>query len=140
MAGKLQGHPLHRNGGVRLRRGKLEQESGVMVGQFSRLSREKLVDWSVLSETLEPELAAPCLLVEEKTSSEVISAWKSSLDIATSAVAYAELLAAVYRKATEMRIKKTHSEDVVGLSQKDWSSFIIVGVDNRLNETSHRKF
>lgn len=50
---------------------------------------------------------------KEKNSSEVISAWKSSLGIATSAVAYAELLAAVYRKATETRVRKTHFESVV---------------------------
>ena len=53
LAGKLEGHALHHNGGVWLGRGELEQESGVMVGQFSRLSRGKLVDWPVLSVTLE---------------------------------------------------------------------------------------
>ena len=75
---------------------------------------------------------------KEKNSSEVISAWKSSLGIATSAVAYAELFAAVYRKATEARRKKTHVESVVSLFQEDWSSFIIVEVDNRLNETIYK--
>jgi uncharacterized protein len=44
---------------------------------------------------------------KEKNTSEVISAWKSSLGIATSAVAYAELLAAVYRKVRETRVKKS---------------------------------
>ena len=75
---------------------------------------------------------------EEKNSSEVISAWKSSLGISTSAVAYAELLAAVYRKASETRANKSLFESVVSTFQEDWSSFIIVEVDNRLNETIHK--
>jgi predicted nucleic acid-binding protein len=75
---------------------------------------------------------------EEKSSPEVISAWKSSLGISTSAVAYAELLAAVYRKASEARVKKSLFESVVSTFQEDWSSFIIVEVDNRLNETIHK--
>jgi predicted nucleic acid-binding protein len=75
---------------------------------------------------------------EEKNSPEVISAWKSSLGITTSAVAYAELLAAVYRKASETRVKKSLFESVVSTFQEDWSSFIIVEVDNRLNETIHK--
>ena len=75
---------------------------------------------------------------KEKNTSEVISAWKSSLGIATSAVAYAELLAAVYRKTRETRIKKSAVTNVVKLFHEDWSSFIIVAVDNRLNETIHK--
>jgi len=75
---------------------------------------------------------------EEKNSAEVISAWKSSLGISTSAVAYAELLAAVYRKASETRANKSLFERVVSTFQEDWSSFIIVEVDNRLNETIHK--
>jgi uncharacterized protein len=75
---------------------------------------------------------------EEKNSAEVISVWKSSLGISTSAVAYAELLAAVYRKASETRANKSLFERVVSTFQEDWSSFIIVEVDNRLNETIHK--
>jgi predicted nucleic acid-binding protein len=75
---------------------------------------------------------------DEKHSSEVISAWKSSLGIATSAVAYAELLAAVYRKASQVRVNRAQVENVVALFLEDWSSFIIVEVDNRLNETIHK--
>jgi predicted nucleic acid-binding protein len=75
---------------------------------------------------------------EEKNSLEVISVWKSALGIATSAVAYAELLAAVYRKASETHVKKSLLQSVVGRFQEDWSSFIIVGVDNRLNEAIHK--
>lgn len=74
---------------------------------------------------------------DEKTSAEVISAWKSSLGIATSAVAYAELLAAVYRKASQVKVNKARIENIVGVFKEDWSSFIIVEVDNRLNETIH---
>jgi predicted nucleic acid-binding protein len=75
---------------------------------------------------------------KEKNSPEVISAWKSSLGIAASAVAYAELLAAVYRKASETRAKRSLFESVVRLFHEDWLSFIIVEVDNRLNETIHK--
>lgn len=75
---------------------------------------------------------------KEKNSSEVITAWKSALGITTSAVSYAELLAAVYRKASETRVKKSIIESVVGIFQEDWSSFIITAVDNRLNETIHK--
>lgn len=75
---------------------------------------------------------------KEKNSVEVISAWKSALGIATSAVAYAELLAAVYRKAAETRLKKSLVETIVGLFQEDWASLIVVEVDNRLNEWIHK--
>ena len=75
---------------------------------------------------------------KEKNTAEVISAWKSSLGIATSAVAHAELLAAVYRKARETHVKKSIIANVVRLFHADWSSFIIVEVDNRLNETIRR--
>jgi predicted nucleic acid-binding protein len=75
---------------------------------------------------------------EEEHSTDVISAWQTSLEIATSAVAYAEMLAAVYRKVLEMRVKKPLLENVLSVFQKDWSSFIIVGVDNSLNETLHK--
>jgi predicted nucleic acid-binding protein len=75
---------------------------------------------------------------EEKNSPEVIAVWKSALGICTSAVAYAELLAAVYRKASETRVDKPLFESVVSTFQTDWSSFIIVEVDNRLNETIHK--
>ena len=76
--------------------------------------------------------------VKEKNTTDVISAWKSSLGIATSAVAYAELLAAVYRKTTETRIKNSVFENILKRFHEDWSSFIIVEVDNRLNETIHK--
>ena len=75
---------------------------------------------------------------KEKNSSEVISAWKESLEIVTSAVAYAELLAAVYRKASEVQAKKSLLESILNTFQEDWSSFIVVQVDNRLNETIHQ--
>jgi predicted nucleic acid-binding protein len=75
---------------------------------------------------------------EEKHSSEVISAWKSAQGIATSAVAYAETLAAVYRKAAEARIRKPILANVVSSFQADWASLIVVAVDNNLNETIHR--
>jgi predicted nucleic acid-binding protein len=76
--------------------------------------------------------------VSERNSAEVIAAWKSAWGIATSAVAWAELLAAVYRKALEVRVPKSRVERVARLFREDWSSFIIVEVDNRLNEAIHK--
>jgi predicted nucleic acid-binding protein len=75
---------------------------------------------------------------DETNSAEVIAAWKSAWGIATSAVAFAELLAAVYRKASEVGGRKARPKRVVSVFQEDWSSFIIVEVDNRLNETVHK--
>lgn len=75
---------------------------------------------------------------EENYSAQVIAAWKSALAISTSAVAYAELIAAAYRKAGEARVKKSVIQKMMGALQEDWSSFIVVEVDNRLNETIHR--
>jgi predicted nucleic acid-binding protein len=75
---------------------------------------------------------------EESYSSEVISAWKSALAISTSAVAYAELVAAVYRKGREARVKKFLIQKIMKAFREDWSSFIIVEVDNRLNEVIHK--
>ena len=75
---------------------------------------------------------------KEKNSSEVISAWKESLEIVTSAVAYAEMIAAVYRKVSGTQAKKSLLESVLNTFQEDWSSFIVVQVDNRLNETIHK--
>lgn len=72
--------------------------------------------------------------VDEPHSAEVIAAWKSAWGIATSAVAWAEMLAAVYRKAVEARVAKARIERVVRLFREDWASFIIVEIDNRLNE------
>ncbi|MFZ0612281.1 MAG: type II toxin-antitoxin system VapC family toxin [Desulfobacterales bacterium] len=75
---------------------------------------------------------------KEKNSSTVVSAWKSALGMATSAVAYAELLAAVYRKAAETRLEKSLVETIVGVFQEDWASLIVVEVDIRLNELIHK--
>lgn len=75
---------------------------------------------------------------EEKYSSEVIRAWESALAISTSAVAYAELVAAVYRKAAEARARKSLIQRILRAFQEDWSSFVIVEADNRLNETIHK--
>jgi predicted nucleic acid-binding protein len=74
---------------------------------------------------------------EEKYSTEVVTAWKSALAISTSEIAYAEMVAAVYRKAAEARVKKSLIQKIMGAFQEDWSSFVIVEVDNRLNEMIH---
>lgn len=60
------------------------------------------------------------------------------MGISTSAVACAELLAAVYRKASETRVKKSLFESVVSAFEQDWSSVIIVEANDRLNEMIHK--
>lgn len=75
---------------------------------------------------------------DEKHSAEVIKAWKSAWGIATSVVAYAELVAAVYRKAAEVRLNKARIDRIVRFFEDDWSSFIIVEIDHRLNQMVHK--
>jgi len=48
------------------------------------------------------------------------------------------LVAAVYRKAAEVRVKKSLFQKIMAHFRKNWPSFIIVEVDNRLNETIHK--
>jgi predicted nucleic acid-binding protein len=72
--------------------------------------------------------------VKEPGSSKVISAWKKALGIATSAVTYAEMLAAFHRKSREERIDPSVMEDLVAAFLKDWKSLIIVEVNDKLNE------
>jgi uncharacterized protein len=73
--------------------------------------------------------------VKETGSSKIISAWKKSEAIATSAVTCAELLAAFYRKSREERIHPPLMKRLVNAFLKDWKSFIIVEVNEKLNET-----
>ena len=72
--------------------------------------------------------------VKEPGSSKVISAWKKALGIATSAVTYAEILAAFHRKSREERIAPSVMADPVAAFLKDWKSLIIVEVNDKLNE------
>jgi predicted nucleic acid-binding protein len=72
---------------------------------------------------------------KENSSEDVISLWKDSTAIITSAVAYAETLASIYRKRRESRDIDAHIFKAVLKSfQKDWKSFIRVDVNEGLHE------
>ncbi len=61
--------------------------------------------------------------------------WKDFTAIITSAVAYAETLASIYRKGRESRDIDAHIfRTVLESFQKDWKSFIRVDVNKRLHE------
>ncbi len=72
---------------------------------------------------------------KENGSKDVISLWKDSNAIITSAVTYAETLASIYRKRRESRDIDAHIfRTVLESFQKDWKSFIRVDVNERLHE------
>ena len=72
---------------------------------------------------------------KENGSKDVISLWKDSTAIITSAVTYAETLASIYRKRRESRDIDAHIfRTVLESFQKDWKSFIRVDVNERLHE------
>ena len=72
---------------------------------------------------------------KENGSNNVISLWKDSTAIITSAVTYAETLASIYRKRRESRDIDAHIfRAVLESFQKDWKSFIRVDVNEHLHE------
>lgn len=71
---------------------------------------------------------------QEPFSEEVLSKWDQSEAIVTSAVAYAETMATIYRKKKESGLKKNVVQNIVNAFQKDWSGIIHVGVTEGLNE------
>lgn len=73
----------------------------------------------------------------EAGSDEVISRWKNSASIATSAVAYAESMASFYRKKQESGIDEDIFNNIVETFHRDWGSFISVEVNNELNASVH---
>ena len=74
------------------------------------------------------------IYVKEPGSTKVVSAWKKAIGIATSAVTYAEMLAAFNRKSREERIDPFVMDNLVAAFLKDWKSLIIVDVNDKLNE------
>jgi predicted nucleic acid-binding protein len=71
---------------------------------------------------------------KESGSSEVISEWKKADAIATSMVAYAETMAAVFRKRGETQISSSLFKKMLRDFRKDWESFFLVEVTSALNE------
>jgi predicted nucleic acid-binding protein len=71
---------------------------------------------------------------KEVGSTEVISRWKEAAGIVTCSVAYAEIMASIYRKKRELSINDNIFRTVISSFQGDWNSFICVGVTEELNE------
>lgn len=70
----------------------------------------------------------------ESHSDEILSLWKSALQIVTSSVAYAETIASLYRKKRETNLADTVIKKITDSFHQDWESFIRVEVNDQLNE------
>ncbi len=76
--------------------------------------------------------------VREDDSDEILSRWRSASEIVTSSVAYAEMLAALYRKKREGGLGDGVIEEVARAFRRDWGSFIRVEVNDQLNASVER--
>ncbi len=70
---------------------------------------------------------------QESYSEEVLSRWQSAMQIVTSSVAYAEMMASMYRKKREGDLSDTLIKRIVDAFHHDWVSFIRVEVNDELN-------
>ena len=70
----------------------------------------------------------------EPYSDQVIAKWQEATEIVTSSVAYAETLAAIYRKKRESALKDNLVKEIAGALRKDWDGFIRIQVNDELNE------
>ena len=71
---------------------------------------------------------------KEVGSTEVISKLKEDIEIVTSSVTYAEIMASIYRKKRETSIHDSIFRTIINSFQKDWKSFFCVEVTNDLND------
>jgi uncharacterized protein len=69
----------------------------------------------------------------EPYSEEVISRWKTATHIVTSSVAYAEMMASIFRKKREADLGDTLIRKIADSVQRDWEGFIRVEVNDELN-------
>lgn len=70
----------------------------------------------------------------ESFSDDVILQWKAATEIVISSVAYAEALAAFYRKKREAGLKEARARKILDAFRLDWNSFIRVEVNGGLDE------
>jgi predicted nucleic acid-binding protein len=75
---------------------------------------------------------------KEDGSPDVISLWKKSSAIVTSSIAYAEGMAAFYRKKREVKLKDKSFKKIINSFHKDYQSFICVQATNDLNSYIRR--
>jgi predicted nucleic acid-binding protein len=71
---------------------------------------------------------------KEVGSDDVIAMWKRASAIVTSAVSYAETLAAIYRKKREAQIDDRVLNPIIESFHRDYEAFLIVLVNNDLNK------
>jgi predicted nucleic acid-binding protein len=71
---------------------------------------------------------------KEPYSDQVIAKWQEATEIVTSSVAYAETLAAIYRKKRESALKDNLVKEIADALRADWNSFIRIQVNDELNE------
>lgn len=71
---------------------------------------------------------------QEAFSEDVSSKWAQSAAVVTSAVAYAETLATIFRKKNESGLQDRVVETIVSAFKRDWGAFIQVEVKNDLND------
>lgn len=65
---------------------------------------------------------------EEEGSREIVSLWREARGAASSAVAYAECLSTIYRKAREARLAARTLRSLVDSFRRDWESLIRLNV------------
>jgi uncharacterized protein len=70
---------------------------------------------------------------QEVYTDDVIDKWREAEEIVTSSVAYAEAMAAFYRKKRETAIDDTVIRKLIENFREDWHSFIRIRVDDELN-------
>ena len=71
---------------------------------------------------------------KEPYSEEIATRWKQAAEIATSSVAYAETMAAIYRKKRETPFEDGLIERILDNLRADWLSFIRIQVTDELND------
>lgn len=71
---------------------------------------------------------------QEPFSEELSAKWKKSKMIVTSAVAYAETMATIYRKKRETELDNKTIQNIVQTFKMDWSGFVRVEITEDLNE------
>jgi uncharacterized protein len=75
---------------------------------------------------------------KEAYTDDVIDKWREAEEIVTSSVAYAEAMAAFFRKKREADIDAGVMRRLIEDLREDWYSFIRIRVDDELNSTIER--
>ena len=71
---------------------------------------------------------------QEAFTEKVVAKWKDAQAIATSAVAYAETLSAIYRKKREANLDEDTLLGLINTFQSDWNGLVRIQVTDELNK------